>query len=295
MPLIKARLGSHCPQVTNAEGRPTLTLPTDWRGVQIEETVVPGDAECGPQYTGFPILSFFLNGEVKRWYRSGLKTRILDNSAPGFDIYGATYERDFGKWKGVTGTSLRIKLPPATIQTYLPEQTHCFDLQTTFATTDDTLRQSVICLANEIKSGFSNGLLFAEGLSLTILGWLAKHYATGQCPQKKVQTLSSRHSRRIVDYIECFLDSGLTIEKLAALVGISPGHFAVLFRATFQDTPHQYILRKRIDKAAQLLRSEQDYSILDVAMATGFSSQAHLTATFKRYLKQTPAHWKNCK
>ncbi len=295
MSFEKARLGSHCPQILGYDGRPTLSLPPNWQGLQIEETIVPGDAECGPQYAGVPILSFCLSGEVKRWYRSGVTTRVFDNGAPGFDIYGQTFERDFGKWKGVEGASLRLQLHPETIQRYLPDQALTFDLETRFALIDKPLREMVLILASELKNNQPNGLLFAEGVSMSILGWLHQHYAIKRSLPHKEHRLSNRHKNQITDFITTSLGSELTVEKMAHEVGISPGHFAVLFRRTFSLTPHQYVLKKRTEKAAELLRAKPELSISEVAMATGFSSQAHLTYTFKRYLQQTPARWKSSK
>ncbi len=295
MTVQKARLGSHCPQIVDAYGQPILKTPPGWQGLLIKETLVPGDAECGPQFTESPTLSFFLSGVVKRWYRSGNHTRIFENKAPGFDIYGRTYERDFGKWKGIAGTSLRLKIPREIIQRFLPEQAANFDLETRFAHEDNHLRELVLLLTKELKNGAQNGKLFAEGLSIAILGWLTQNYAAKKSLPHKEQKLSHRHQKQICNFIEDSLDSDLSVETMANLVGISPGHFAVLFRTTFGITPHQYVLQKRIDKAAELLRTHPEFSILDVAMTTGFSSQAHLTYSFKRYLQQTPARWKSGK
>ena len=286
------RLGSHCPQLVNENGLPTLVMPDNWHGIRIEETIVPGDAECGPQYTGVPMLSFFISGEVRRWYRSGAITRVFDNTAPGFDIYGAKYERDFGKWLGKKGTSIRISLPLQTIQNALPEQSHSFDLETVFAKTDHQLRSLVLQIFQEIKDGCPNGILYAEGLSLSIIGWLNKHYSIKQSPHLKTKVLSAKQQKVIRDYINAFLGSELTVDKMAHQLAISPTHFAVLFRSTFNLTPHQYVLKKRLNKAAELLKKQQETSILDVAIETGFSSQSHLTYAFKRYLNQTPGRWK---
>ena len=110
--------------------------------------------------------------------------------------------------------------------------------------------------------------------------------------EKTGQKLSTRHQLRLKEFIDSSLDNDLSIEKMALLLGISPSHFSSLFRATFGVSPHQYVLRKRIDKAAHLLRTEPERSIMDIAIETGFSSQAHLTYSFKRVMKQTPGRWK---
>ena len=292
MSTTRERLGSHCPPIVAADGRPVLRMPADWKGICIEETIVPKVAECGPQYTGMPVLVFGLKGSAKRWYHCGSRKLILHTGAPEFDIYGATYERDYARWENEPGSCLRLSLTPSVLQRYLPEQSFHFDLETSYLNIDKLLRDTVLLLANEIKSGLCNGSLYAEGLSLMILGWLNKHYSIKKNSSKKPQKLSPRQQLQIMDFIEMAMESDLTIEKMASELGVSPSHFSALFRSAFGVPPHKYVMKRRVDRAAYLLRAEPERSIMDIAMATGFSSQAHMTFAFKRYMKQTPACWK---
>lgn len=288
----KARLGSHCPQISAADGRPVLRLPRDWPGLLIEETIIPGYAECGPQYTGMPILSIGVKANVRRWYRSGKKTLELRESPPAFDIYGASYERDYGCWRGEKGSCIKVSLTPAVIRRYLPDYAPYFDLETCFEHRDTHLRETILSLVHEIKTGLPNGIMYAEGLSIIALGWLNRHYRKQQKVPKTYQKLSAKEQQRIKDFIEVSLDGGITVEKMATLIGSSPSHFFLLFRSTFNMTPHQYVMKRRIARVAQLLKAEPERTITDIAIATGFSSQAHMTHVFKRYMKQTPSRWK---
>ncbi len=290
----KVRLGSHCPQILGADGLPLLQLPQGWPGLRIEETIVPARAECGPQYTGMPILSVGINANVRRWYRSGCKTIELNEPPPAFDILGSTYERDYGRWEGEKGSCLKVSLTPAVMQRYFPEEAPFFDLETRFAHTDTQLRELLLSLAHEIKTGLPNGVMYAEALSMAVIGWLSQHYrASKNSPRRTSRKLSPRHQSRIEAYVEEFLDTDITVDKLAALAGISPSHFFLLFRASFGLPPHQYMMKRRVEKAARLLKSEPDRAISDIAISTGFSSQAHLTKIFKRYMKQTPLRWRS--
>ena len=288
----KIRLGSHCPPITDAQGQPVLSLPADWQGLVIEETVVPARAECGPQYTGVPTLIIGVSANVKRWYRSGCHTLELDAPPPAFDILGSAYERDHGRWDGEEGSSLKVTLPESVLQRYLPEQAHCFDMETRFAVTDHQLRDTLIALATEFKQGLPNGLMYAEGLSLMALGWLNAHYSYKGKQNSAGQKLSVRQKQQIDDYIYSSLGEAITVDKIAALINISPSHLFLLFRSSFGMPPHQYVLKKRVERVAQLLKSEPERSISDIAIATGFSSQAHMTKVFKRFMQQTPSRWK---
>jgi AraC family transcriptional regulator len=57
--------------------------------------------------------------------------------------------------------------------------------------------------------------------------------------------------------------------------------------------PHRYVLKMRVARAAQLLRSEPQRALADVALAVGFASQAHFSSAFKAHVGKTPAAWRS--
>ena len=97
--------------------------------------------------------------------------------------------------------------------------------------------------------------------------------------------------RRILDYIEEHLDGNLSLEAMAAEVEISPVYFARVFRAAVGQSPHRYVLRRRIERAKELLRNTE-MTVVDVALAVGFSSQSHLSYWFQRYVGVSPAAYR---
>jgi len=70
------------------------------------------------------------------------------------------------------------------------------------------------------------------------------------------------------------LDQPLTLDAMAAQVGISPLYLARAFKAAVGQSPHQYVLARRIERAKELLRNSE-MPIIDVALSVGFSSQSH--------------------
>lgn len=92
----------------------------------------------------------------------------------------------------------------------------------------------------------------------------------------------------VVTYIDANLESDLTIESLAALSGVATHHFARAFKRKVGEPPHHYVMGRRIEAARRLLRTS-DRPIAEIAYATGFSSQSHMTTAFKRALGLTPA------
>jgi AraC family transcriptional regulator len=68
-------------------------------------------------------------------------------------------------------------------------------------------------------------------------------------------------------------------------------HFAAQFRAATGLRPHEYLLRRRIERAQEMLVGTS-MSLVDVALSVGFQTQAHFTSVFKRYAGQPPRAWR---
>lgn len=92
---------------------------------------------------------------------------------------------------------------------------------------------------------------------------------------------------RLDAYISEHLARRITVAELAQLACLSPSQFHAQFKDRVGLTPHQYLLRQRLDRAARLLR-ESDLPLVRVAGECGFSSQSALTTTMRRYLGLTP-------
>lgn len=103
--------------------------------------------------------------------------------------------------------------------------------------------------------------------------------------------LTSFQLRRVVLFIEQNLDADLCLSRLAAVAGLSPSHFARRFKGATALAPHQYVLARRINGAKQLLL-ETEMKLAEIAIATGFSSQAHLTGMFGRAVGMTPGAYR---
>jgi AraC family transcriptional regulator len=81
------------------------------------------------------------------------------------------------------------------------------------------------------------------------------------------------------------------VSDLSTLVQRSEAHFARAFKKTFGVSPHAYVLRRRVQKASQLMLVSDD-SLSDIALACGMTDQAHLCKAFRQMTSQTPAAWR---
>jgi AraC family transcriptional regulator len=101
-----------------------------------------------------------------------------------------------------------------------------------------------------------------------------------------VPRLSDDELARLDLHIVRNLDTPLTLDALAAVVGRSRFHFARLFKASTGVTPHRHVVRRRVERARELLRAGG--VIAEVAAAVGFASQSHLHAHVRRAFGCTP-------
>src|SRR6202008_2860377 len=83
----------------------------------------------------------------------------------------------------------------------------------------------------------------------------------------------------------------ITLATLAQVAGLSRMYFAAQFRAATGCRPHECVLRKRIERAQQLLL-ETSEPLVSIALGVGFQSQAHFSTVFKRFAGMSPNQWR---
>jgi AraC family transcriptional regulator len=101
--------------------------------------------------------------------------------------------------------------------------------------------------------------------------------------------------KRALEYIDANLSNRIELVELAQVAGFSRMHFARLFRVSTGVRPHEFVLRRRVDRAKWLLLQSQS-SVATIARESGFSTHAHFTNVFRGLVGQPPASWRraNC-
>lgn len=97
--------------------------------------------------------------------------------------------------------------------------------------------------------------------------------------------------QRAKEFVDANLDGDISVMVLARACGLSAKHFSRGFRQSTGLAPHQWLLRRRIDKAKHQLRATQ-VSLAEVALACGFADQSHLTRAFTRAVGLSPGQWR---
>src|SRR4051794_9365442 len=101
----------------------------------------------------------------------------------------------------------------------------------------------------------------------------------------------ARHLLRAKDLADARYPEPLTVADLARAAGLSPAHFSRQFRRTFGESPHTYLLTRRLERAAALLRGT-DHSVADICVAVGLSSIGSFTTSFTRMFGKSPTAYR---
>ena len=103
---------------------------------------------------------------------------------------------------------------------------------------------------------------------------------------------SERHLLRARDLVDSAYAQPLRVSDLARAAGLSPAHFSREFRRAFGDSPHGYLLTRRLERAAALLRTT-DRSIPEICFAVGLRSVGSFTTSFTRAYGRSPTSYRS--
>ena len=109
--------------------------------------------------------------------------------------------------------------------------------------------------------------------------------------QPETGTLPSGRLRRVTEYIRQNLDRELPLAELAALVYMSPYHFARLFKRSTGVPPHRFVIRQRIVHARAVLAT-RGLSVAQISRMVGFRTPSHFSAVFRRVTGLTPNRYR---
>ena len=100
--------------------------------------------------------------------------------------------------------------------------------------------------------------------------------------------------RRVLAHIEANLNTSIRNKELAAIARLSEYHFNVAFRGSVGDSPHGFIIRRRMERAQGLMLSTEK-SLSEIALECGLADQAHFCRLFRRIVGDTPAAWRRAR
>ena len=136
------------------------------------------------------------------------------------------------------------------------------------------------------------GKVFTDSVSLAIISRLVSRQYTGPSRGARIASeLPKWRMTRVMEYVDAHLGEPIGLAEMAESAGLTRMHFAAQFRQASGLRPHEYLLRRRIEHAQSMLLGSRN-NVLDVALSSGFRSQAHFTTVFKRFVGETPFSWR---
>lgn len=156
-----------------------------------------------------------------------------------------------------------------------------------FAAPDPLIYQFCLGLISELKSGESYCHLYVEHLIAALSIHLIRHYSVKSQSLQNPHGLPKSKLHQATSYINEHLTENLSLKDIAKVVGMSPFYFTNLFKQSTGMTAYQYVIYHRIERAKQLLRT-QELSIAEVSEQVGFRSQSHFSNIFRKHTHKTP-------
>ena len=96
---------------------------------------------------------------------------------------------------------------------------------------------------------------------------------------------------RVRAYVENNLHRAIYVQDLCAIARRSPAHFSRKFKLAVGESPHAYVVRRRLERACHLMMTSAE-PLSEIALSVGFSDQAHLCRLFRQAFGQSPANWR---
>ena len=157
---------------------------------------------------------------------------------------------------------------------------------------DKAIQRIVGLLVEELETACPLGSLYVDSLAHALATrYLMLDDSAGIRRESRVSALPARILNRVKEKMEAGLEADLRLEALAEESGYSRAHFLRMFREATGLTPHQYVLGLRLRRAQESLLQKKA-SIIDIAVACGFSSQSHMTSVFRHRLETTPGEFR---
>jgi AraC family transcriptional regulator len=274
--------------------QPSLFLKKEWQDITVEYGLLESVGNFEFAMPKHSISVAFIPHDRVTWSVDGKKQTTALPAGSAF-LYG---DREF-VWHHREKASeyVTLYLDPDYLKQIAIENELSEETQLTHRVIfpDPTITQVAHWFKGELLNEGLGGNLFAQSLKNLLTVHLLRNYCESGISQKKLvvpgRALDAVKLKQIQDYIEEHLAEDIAIEDMAALVPMSQFHFARAFKSAMGETPHKYLIQRRMERAKVLLTVTQ-LTIAEVAYRVGFSNQSHFTTHFRKATGVTPKDYR---
>jgi len=242
--------------------------------------------------------SHFLEDQVFHLF---MKPAVIGNSlrdaaiakipvAPGQVVFCPRKEWHNIRW-GERISVLSVRIPDSALMEAARERLteRSLEIVPRHVVTDDRLTHLLFALEAERARGYSSGKLFVDCIESALANILLTSFNTFAPRSISGKGGMAPHVlRRVIDFMHANMDKQIGLKDLADCAGLSLSHFSFQFRASTNQSPHQYMLRLRIERSKELL-TDSRLSVLDVGLEVGFRNQQHFATVFRNSVGVPPS------
>lgn len=189
-----------------------------------------------------------------------------------------------------TSEHLALFLEPALVRRAASESrlSSGIEILERYSRGDKVISSIGMALLGELDSQGVSGRLYAESLANVLAVHLLRYYtAAGVEPERFTGGLSGLKLKQVMAFITEHYSGEIRLAELAQVAGMSSFHFVREFKRATGTTPHQYLIRYRVDRAKALL-ADNKLPLIEVGLRSGFSHQSHFTRLFRKLTGTTP-------
>ncbi|MCY6489799.1 helix-turn-helix domain-containing protein [Leptolyngbya sp. GGD] len=162
------------------------------------------------------------------------------------------------------------------------------ELLLTLKKVDLLIHQIGLALRASLEADGVGSRFYADSLATALSAHLLRHYSTrNHCFREHEDGLSKQKLRQAIEYIETHLGEDVSLTDIANELGMSQYYFCHLFKRSTGISPHQFLIRQRVERAKRLLK-QSERTITSVALECGFANQSHFARCFRQCIGVNP-------
>jgi AraC family transcriptional regulator len=272
-----------------------LSDPIEWPGLRVEHRLLVGGPQNAVTHHCTEVVLMLSGRAGVSRTGAGQTQEVLAQPGMGWIVPVGTQESRIE----LSGPMecLHLYLPPTLIE---GNALAVYDVDPTkaeLAYAGGFIDPMLFQIGSALRGLFGRGMqptdrLFVDGMQTALAAHLLGHYAVDRWrPPTKAPSLDPRRLQRVLDFIESRIAADISLDDLAAEACLSPFHFSRLFRDATGLTPHRYLTDRRIQAARDKLAFNHS-SLVEIALDTGFGSQANFIRVFRKATGLTPGQYR---
>jgi AraC family transcriptional regulator len=187
---------------------------------------------------------------------------------------------------------LTLRISDAALRAASNEMSKDVELPGTPKLMDARIGALITAVNAERVEGFPSGRLFLDSVEQALAAALVDRYAVRRPSVRAyVSGLTPASLRKVVELVHAKMESELTLREMAESANLSVAHFSQMFRKSTGESPHQFVLRQRVERGMEMLRAPEA-RVLDVAIACGFKTEQHFARMFRRLCGASPTQYR---